>query len=63
MVARSWWLPGVGGALNKKLKIIAQSSTNKTTIIASTLRKFVEAFSKIEFLKMEVNKETILRMV
>jgi hypothetical protein len=54
---------GVQGALNKKLRIIAQSSTNETTIIASTLRKFVESFSKIEFLKMEVNKETILRMM
>jgi hypothetical protein len=32
-------------------------------MIASTLRKFVKAFSKIEILKMEVNKETILRMI
>jgi hypothetical protein len=40
---------GVGGALNKKLKIIAQCSTHETSIIASTLRKFVKAFSKIEF--------------
>jgi hypothetical protein len=49
--------------LSKKLRTIAHSSTNETTIIASTLKKFVEAFSKIEFLKMEVNKETILRMI
>jgi len=54
---------GVGGAPNKKLKTSTQSSTNGITIPTSTLGKLAKTSSKIEFLKMEANKEIALKMV
>ncbi len=50
----------IEGASNKKLKAYPQNSTNGITTIEFILKKFAEAFSKINLLKMEANKDIIL---
>jgi hypothetical protein len=49
--------------LNANLKKLIQSSINGAIIIASFSKKIVKTFSKIKLLKMEINKEIILKMI